>query len=162
MQDGFDLPKRRTVGAQGSRLMTIGHAGTGAEGFFARLADGGVRAVIDVRLRPSSQFAGFAKGGDLRYFLRRLCGIDYRHEPLLAPTAALLADYRAGRCGWDAYAKAFDALLRERRAAARLDPAAFADACLLCAEAGAERCHRRLAAEHLAAAWPGRWRVVHL
>ena len=142
--------------------MTIGHAGAGAEDFFVRLAGAGVRAVVDVRLRPSSQLAGFAKATDLRYFLRRLCGIDYRHEPLLAPTRSLLADYRAGRCAWDAYARDFAELLRERRAAARLDPAAFADACLLCAEADAERCHRRLAAEHLAAAWPGRWQVRHL
>jgi hypothetical protein len=35
-----------------------------------------------------------------------------------------------------------------------IDPSDLDGAALLCSEAGPEQCHRRLAAEHLAAAWP--------
>lgn len=66
-------------------VTTIGFTKTDAEHFFGRkTAD--VKRVIDVRLHNTSQLAGFAKADDLPFFLRELCGADYVHEPLLAPT----------------------------------------------------------------------------
>jgi len=143
-------------------LFTIGFTRTTAAAFFQRLEGAGVCAVVDVRLKTRSQLAGFAKQPDLAFFLERVSGIACRVEPLLAPAPAAFAAYRRGALDWEAYAAAYEASLGERRVAARLDPAGFERACLLCSEADAARCHRRLAAAHLAGAWPGDWRVVHL
>jgi len=46
-----------------------------------------------------SQLAGFAKRDDLAFFLKELCGAEYSHEPMLAPTSALLDAYRKQKGG---------------------------------------------------------------
>lgn len=143
-------------------LFTIGFTRSTAERFFTRLEAAGVREVVDVRLKRTSQLAGFAKQPDLAFLLRRVSGIDYLEVPLLAPDPAAFAAYRAGTMSWDDYAAAYGRCLDERAVATRLAPATLAEACLLCSEATPERCHRRLAAEHLRAAWGGAWSVVHL
>ena len=66
-------------------IYTIGFTQTTARDFFERLRKAGVRRLIDVRLNNVSQLAGFAKRDDLAYFLDELCGVEYVHEPLLAP-----------------------------------------------------------------------------
>ncbi|MFW5678738.1 MAG: DUF488 family protein [Pseudomonadota bacterium] len=143
-------------------LFTIGFTRSTAEHFFGRLERAGVRLVADTRLEQHSQLAGFAKQPNLAFFLDRVAGIACRDEPLLAPDEAAFRAYRAGALLWDDYAAAYLRALQERRVAERLDPAAFASACLLCSEAEPHHCHRRLAAEHLTAVWSGVWRVVHL
>ncbi len=75
-------------------VFTIGFTRTSAENFFGRLADAGVRTVIDVRLQNTSQLAGFAKAADLAFFLGRIGNIEYRHASELAPDEALFSDYR--------------------------------------------------------------------
>jgi uncharacterized protein (DUF488 family) len=142
-------------------LCTIGFAGKSAERFFTLLAAAGVRRVIDTRLRPDSQLSGFAKRADLAFLLARLGPIEYRHHPRFAPTAAMLADYRAGRLDWDGYAAAYRALIAERGIEGDLPPDQLDGACLLCSEHLPHRCHRRLLAEHLRRAVPG-LRVMHL
>src|SRR5882672_3160203 len=94
-------------------VSTIGFTRTSAESFFGRLRQAGVRKVVDVRLHNSSQLAGFAKAGDLGYFLRAIGGIDYTHEPLLAPTDAMLRSYRTEKGGWADYEQRFLALMAE-------------------------------------------------
>jgi uncharacterized protein (DUF488 family) len=143
-------------------LFTIGFTRSSAEAFFTRLESAGIRIVADVRLKQRSQLAGFAKQPDLAFFLRRLSGITCVNVPLLAPAPADFEAYRRRELSFDDYAAAYLRGLREHAVADRLDPADFERACLLCSEAGPERCHRRLAAEYLAEAWPGGWRVVHL
>jgi uncharacterized protein (DUF488 family) len=143
-------------------MFTIGFTRTSAEAFFERLFDNGVKRVIDVRLRNGSQLAGFAKANDLAWFLGQLGGIDYRHEPLLAPTAELLAAYRTKHLTWPQYETSFLALMRTREIERRLDPAFLADACLLCSEKQPHRCHRRLVAEYLSNAWRREIQVKHL
>jgi uncharacterized protein (DUF488 family) len=64
-------------------VSTIGFTKTTAEGFFERLLKSGVKKVIDVRLHNTSQLAGFAKADDLAYFLNKIGGIQYTHQPLL-------------------------------------------------------------------------------
>src|SRR4051812_35385446 len=98
-------------------LWTIGFTETTAERFFGRLREARIERLVDVRLRPSSQLAGFAKGGDLDFFLRELCGAAYEHEPRLAPTAELMDRLRSakGQPAWDAVAPAFLQLLASRR-----------------------------------------------
>lgn len=142
------------------RLYTIGHARTTAERFFGRLRRAKVSALVDVRLNNGSQLAGFAKRDDLAWFARELCGIPYRHETTLAPTAGLLDAYRKRQVDWEGYANAFGQLIRDR-AIETADPAAFDGVCLLCSEDKPHRCHRRLVAEYLAGCWPG-VEVVHL
>lgn len=61
---------------------------------------------MDVRLNNVSQLAGFAKRDDLRYFLGVICGADYVHEPLLAPTQEMLDGYRKSGGSWADYEKA--------------------------------------------------------
>lgn len=142
-------------------LFTIGSSGTTAAHFFSRLRAAGVRTVFDVRLRRSGQLAGFAKAPDLEYLLTELAGIGYHALPAFAPSAELLRAYRAGTCGWDAYAGAYLMLLRERNAAMALGDGIIAGSCLLCAEPAADRCHRRIAADYLAGAFPP-LSIVHL
>lgn len=109
--------------------------------------------VVDVRLRTGSQLAGFAKGRDLAYFLQAIGGIEYRHEPLLAPEPEMLDAYRKKEEPFDVYAKRFLALLEARRVQDHLRPQTFDHACLLCSEAQPHHCHRRLVAEYLRDTW---------
>ena len=144
-------------------IFTIGFTQTTAEHFFGRLADAGIRRLLDVRLNNSSQLAGFAKARDLPYFLDRLVGSAvYEHEPLLAPTQAMLDALKKQKGEWGAYEERFLELMRERRIEVRLDRERFAvPTALLCSEATAEHCHRRLVCEYLGNHWPD-VRAVHL
>lgn len=142
-------------------LYTIGFTRKKASRFFGLLRESGATALVDTRLNNVSQLAGFAKRDDLEFFVRELCGMTYRHELRLAPTAEDLLAYRNGELAWDDYAETYLRLLRERQVEAVLRPSDFEGAVLLCSEAAPERCHRRLAAEYLAAAW-GTGEIVHL
>ncbi len=143
-------------------VFTIGFTRTSAEGFFGRLLQAGVRLVLDVRLRNTSQLAGFAKAADLAYFLDRLGGIRYAHQPLLAPTEAMLKAFKQARGDWGIYQASFLALMAERRIESALAPDALEGACLLCSEATPHRCHRRLVCDYLNAKWDSALTVRHL
>ena len=54
-------------------LFTIGFTKKTAEKFFTLLKDAGVKKLVDIRINNSSQLAGFAKGADLKYFVREIC-----------------------------------------------------------------------------------------
>lgn len=115
-----------------------------------------------MRLNNASQLSGFARRADLPFFLEKLCGAEYLHEPRLAPTREMLDAYRNGSVGWPGYARDFTRLIRERRVEETLDRNLFGvPTVLLCSEAEPEHCHRRLVLEHLNQAWGG-IRVVHL
>lgn len=150
-----------TASPEPIRVFTIGFTGKTAEEFFTRLECAGVRRVIDTRLKNVSQLAGFAKRHDLAYFLRTIAGIDYEHDPELAPTADILDAYKHGEMTWEEYEQRFNALLIERAPADRQPRTRFADACLLCSEHEPEHCHRRLVAEHLQQRWP-EVQIIHL
>ena len=143
-------------------IYTIGFTQSTAEDFFGRLKQAGVRRLLDVRLNNTSQLAGFAKARDLPYVLVELVGASYEHEPLLAPTQAILDAFKKQGGEWATYVRDFDALLAERRIETALDPADFATpTALLCSEARAEHCHRRLICEYLGRHWPG-LEAIHL
>jgi uncharacterized protein (DUF488 family) len=143
-------------------IYTIGFTQTTAERFFERLADARIERLLDVRLNNSSQLAGFAKAQDLPYFLRQLVGAEYEHEPLLAPTQELLDDYKKRKGDWSTYEAGFLELLRSREIETLLAISDFeTPTALLCSEATAENCHRRLVCEYLARRWP-EVRAVHL
>jgi uncharacterized protein (DUF488 family) len=125
------------------------------------LKDAGIERLLDVRLNNASRLAGFARRADLPFFLDRLCGAEYLHEPTLAPTREILDAYRKSG-GWPDYERAFLDLLRERRVEETLDRDLFdVPTVLLCSEAEPEHCHRRLVLEYLDLEWEG-IRAVHL
>jgi uncharacterized protein (DUF488 family) len=125
------------------------------------LKDAGIERLVDVRLNNASRLAGFARRADLPFFLERLCGSEYLHEPRLAPTREILDSYRNGG-GWADYERAFLDLLRERRVEDTLNRSLFeVPTVLLCSEASAEHCHRRLVLEYLDREWKD-IRAVHL
>ena len=142
-------------------LYTIGFTKKPASAFFALLRSSGARRLVDVRLNPGGQLSGFAKQGDLAFFLRELCGMDYVHMPELAPTREILDGLRKRHRQWPTYEREFLALMDERRVAETVDRESLANAVLLCSEHSPERCHRRLVAEHLRERW-GDVEVVHL
>ena len=115
-----------------------------------------------MRLNNVSQLAGFSKRDDLRYFLRVICDAEYLHEPLLAPTQELLDGFKKHKGSWEDYERRFLALMDERRIAEHLDRRLFdVPTVLLCSEATADHCHRRLVAEYLRDHW-GDMHIVHL
>ncbi|MDR3090521.1 MAG: DUF488 domain-containing protein [Desulfobulbaceae bacterium] len=135
------------------KIFTIGFTKKNAEQFFGRLKAAGLSKIIDIRLNNVSQLAGFTKKDDLRFFLREILGIDYVHEPQLAPTKDILDAYKKNGGNWDAYERGFLDLLSSRHIEKKLDKNTFAGACLLCSEANPEHCHRRLVAEYLRDQW---------
>jgi uncharacterized protein (DUF488 family) len=143
-------------------IYTIGHTKKSLERFIDLLRGAGVDVVLDVRLRNTSQLAGFAKRDDLAFLLREGFNIGYEHRPELAPTPAIFDAYRATG-DWSAYEREFLPLLDERQAEEigreLLDR--YDHPCLLCSEPTAERCHRRLVAEWLASRFPD-VEIVHL
>ena len=143
-------------------IYTIGFTQKSAERFFGLLTQHEIRRLIDVRLNNSGQLAGFTKQSDLQFFLRSLCDADYVHQPLLAPTKALLTGYRKGEYSWSDYEHQFDGIMRDRAIESTLDRGLFADrSVLLCSEPTPEQCHRRLVAEYLQRHWPT-VSIVHL
>jgi uncharacterized protein (DUF488 family) len=144
-------------------IFTIGFTRTTAEHFFSRLRSNRIERLLDVRLNNRSQLAGFAKRDDLAFFLRELVGAEYEHAPLLAPSQEILDAYKKkGSMPWSEYEDRFLALMRERRIEAEFDREAFERrTVLLCSEATAENCHRRLVAEYLAERW-GKVQILHL
>jgi len=137
-------------------IYTVGFAGKTAQAFFSALKKAGVRRVIDVRLRPNGGLSLFARGTDLTFLLRELCGAEYLYVPLLAPTKDILSDFRKRKMDWPEYERRFRVLMDERRVAENLDKSLFSvPVALLCSEASPEQCHRRLVAEYLQSHWPG-------
>ncbi|MDO8589582.1 MAG: DUF488 domain-containing protein [Armatimonadota bacterium] len=144
------------------KLYTIGHTKKNLRRFVELMRDAGVDAVVDIRLKNSSQLAGYSKGDDLAFVLEELLGIKYLHVLDLAPTEELLEQYRKDK-DWRNYHAAFAELMRDRGAiaAAWKTLSAFKCPCLLCAEDDPQQCHRRVVAELLAADHPDT-EVIHL
>lgn len=136
-------------------VYSIGFTKKTAEQFFGVLKRAGIRRLLDVRLNNISQLAGFTKRDDLRYFLREICGADYIHEPLLAPTQEMLDQYKKRKGTWEEYERSFLALVSERKIEEKLDRSLFAvPTVLLCSELKPDHCHRRLVLQYLGLKWP--------
>jgi uncharacterized protein (DUF488 family) len=137
-------------------IYSIGFTQKSASEFFGALKANGIERLLDVRLNNTSQLAGFAKQSDLPYFLREICGIDYEHEPLLAPTQEILDDFKKRRGSWNVYTEAYLSLIGSRKVESALSQESFLKkTVLLCSEPTAEHCHRRLALKYLQRHWEG-------
>jgi uncharacterized protein (DUF488 family) len=143
-------------------IYTIGCTKKSLQQFIGLLREAEVDAVIDVRLRNTSQLAGFAKRDDLAFLLCEGFGIAYEHVVELAPTAEILDAYKKDH-DWPAYKRKYLQLLAERDALAigRQLLERYQCPCLLCAEDTPDHCHRRLLAEYLAERI-GNLEIVHL
>jgi len=145
------------------RIYTIGFTKKSANEFFNLIKKNDIQLLIDIRIHPQGQLAGFAKQEDLPYFLEELSNhCHYEHNPLLAPTKELLKKYRENK-DWPLYEKAFMKLMDERQVPQILNKSVFENQriCLLCSEASPENCHRRLVAEKLASSWQN-VEVIHI
>ena len=143
-------------------VYSIGFTKKTAAAFFTTLRQAEIRRLLDVRLHNSSQLAGFSKRDDLAFFLKELCGATYLHEPLLTPTSDLLDGIRKKRISWQEYEPRFLSLLGERAVEKKVDRELFhIPTVLLCSEATAAHCHRRLILEYLQEKWGG-LDIVHL
>ena len=143
-------------------VYSIGFTQKTAEQFFGLLKDAGIRRLLDVRLNNSSQLSGFTKREDLQYFLKAICGAEYLHEPVLAPTQQMLDDYKKRKGSWDEYERKFLDLMKERQVEKRIDRTLFQiPTVLLCSEPTPQHCHRRLVLDYLQGAW-GNIAIKHL
>ncbi len=144
------------------RIYTIGFTQKSAAQFFETLKRAGIKQLLDVRLHNSSQLAGFSKRDDLAYFLKEICQAKYKHEPMLAPDTQMLDLYKKKKIKWSEYESLFLDLLADRKIERELPPDLFAKpTVLLCSEAGAQQCHRRLVLEYLSRSMEG-IEIVHL
>ena|SRR5579862_3927556 len=135
-------------------VFTIGFTKKTAEEFFGLLKRHRIKRLVDVRLNNVSQLAGFTKRDDLHFFLREICGAEYIHEPLLAPTQGMLDAYKKEKGSWEDYERTFLELMRARKIEERINPSLFnVPAVLLCSEPTPENCHRRLVVEYLQEKW---------
>ena len=143
-------------------VYTIGFAKRTAAEFFRSLKRADIKRLLDVRLNNSSQLAGFTKREDLPFFLKEICGAEYIHQPILAPTQDILDAYKKHKGSWQEYEERFLQLMKERKIEERINRNLFSiPTVLLCSETTAEHCHRRLVLEYLQAKW-GDLKVVHL
>jgi uncharacterized protein (DUF488 family) len=144
-----------------TKAYSIGFTGKSAKQFFGILKLNNIAQLLDVRLNNVSQLAGFTKKNDLAFFLSEF-GIGYIHEPMLAPNQEILQAYRNRTINWQEYEVRFLHLLQSRHIETKLSPALFAQpTVLLCSEAIANQCHRRLVLEYLQNAWQN-LEIVHL
>ena len=131
------------------KLFTIGFTKKSAEQFFELLRKNNVQRLVDVRINNSSQLAGFAKGKDLEYFVKKICGIKYVHIKEFAPTKDLLTRWHDQKISWKGYVGEYISLLTTRKINQKYKADQFNGACFLCSEETPELCHRRLLAEYL-------------
>ena len=144
-------------------IYTIGFTQKTAGEFFGQLRSAGIRRVMDVRLNNTSQLARFTKREDLPFFLSEICGAEYVHEPLLAPTQDILDAFKKEKGGWEEYERCFLDLLQERKVEEKIPSCLFqTPTALLCSELSPDNCHRRLAAEYLSQKWGGEIKIFHL
>ena len=136
-------------------IYSIGFTQKSAGEFFEALKAHGIERLLDVRLNNTSQLAGFAKQADLAYFLKEICGAEYEHEPLLAPTQEMLDTYQKeeGRLGRLYGGVPESDPVAEGGVGAVKKESFEKETVLLCSEATAEHCHRRLALEYLQNHW---------
>lgn len=143
-------------------IHTVGFTKKSAKEFFALLKASGAKHLLDIRLNNTSQLAGFTKRDDLKYFLQQLLNMEYREIPELAPDEVILKEYRKTK-DWRKYEDSYKQLLISRHPEKQISSKMLEEGIvLLCSEAKADRCHRRLAAEYLTKSISLSIKIVHL
>jgi uncharacterized protein (DUF488 family) len=136
-------------------VRTIGYEGATQGAVIDCLKRAGVKVVVDVRAVASSRRAGFSKS--LLAASLAEAGIGYAHLRALGTPKAGRQATRAGRP--EEMRRIYEAHLAEPQAQLELAEAAAIvrgrPAALLCYEAEAAHCHRRIVAQRLAEAIEG-------
>ena len=143
------------------KVFTIGFTKKSAREFFGKLRRPGLARLLDVRLNNVSQLAGFSKRDDLLYFCEAVLSIQYLHLPELAPTQAMLDEFKKNHGEWSDYEAKFLGLMAERKVEDTVAREVIDGGCLLCSEATPENFHRRLVAEYLQRKW-GNVEIEHI
>lgn len=130
------------------KLFTIGYTKKSLEEFSKLLKKNDIQLLIDIRLKNSSQLAGFAKAKDLKFILEEFLHIKYIHLPELSPTEEIFKKYKSDN-NWEDYVESFNELMKRRQMDKILKNTIgdFQRICLLCSEDLPKKCHRRLVAE---------------
>lgn len=143
-------------------IFTIGFTKKTAEEFFGALKKADIKRLVDIRLHNTSPMSLFTRHADFPFFLKKLCGAEYIHKTILAPSEELFQAYQEEKITWSQYERKFLALMQEREIEKTIDPALFSvPTILLCREPTADKCHRRLVLEYLSKHW-GKIKVTHL
>lgn len=150
------------INTEPATVFSIGFTGKSAQEFFSLLKNSQTRRLIDVRLNNSSQLAGFSKKGDLRFFIKEICDIEYIELRELTPEPGPLKDYKNKVIDWSHYESMYKELLARRSVETRIDRKMLNMACLLCSEHKPHYCHRKLALEYLNGHWENTLKIVHL
>ncbi|MFS9037089.1 DUF488 domain-containing protein [Streptococcus australis] len=132
-------------------IYTIGFTKKSAEDFFENIINEEIEVLIDTRLNNQSQLAGFSKGRDLPYFLRKLANCEYIHEINYAPTKDILSDYKKGNMSWDDYEFKYNKLIQTRGMVDNFikNYCGYSKVVILCSEHTPEHCHRRLLVDEI-------------
>lgn len=130
-------------------IYTLGFTQKTAEKFFETIKKHQIELLVDVRLNNNSQLAGFTKGRDLPYFLKKLCDCAYIHEVAFAPTKEILDGYKKEKISWEQYEISFNLLQEKRKVDVifKKKYSNYKNILLLCSESQPNNCHRRLVAE---------------
>lgn len=127
-------------------LYTAGYEGVDIDTFVQRLRDAGVDQIIDVRQHPISRKRGFSKTA----FSEKLAeaSIAYRHIRELGCPKPIRERYKLDG-DWSLYEKDFLKYIATQSDALNqvVDESRTTFSCLICFEADASFCHRRLVAE---------------
>ncbi len=131
-----------------TKMFTIGFTKKKAADFFNLLIENNVKLVVDIRLNNTSQLAAFSKFPDIEYFLCKICNIDYIHDKSFSPDESTLSKYKKKIISWEQYEDEFNSTMLNRSIESyiRDNYSKYDNLCLLCSEAEADQCHRRLLA----------------
>ena len=135
-------------------LFTIGYEGKTANEFLGELEEAGVELLIDVRAIAASRRPGFSK--NLLAASVRERGVDYVHFRALGTPAAGREAARKGHIAEmrRIYAGQLETPEAQLAFEQALAAASERRSALLCYEADAAGCHRRMLAERMAARQP--------
>ena len=140
-----------------TKIFTIGFSGKTPEAFLDVLNAARISCVWDIRQWRTSTYVPYYNDDNLA----KVLGNRYEYHPEFAPISDILAGYKDKKINWCEYEKMYRELLQKRNPLQNCDISKLDRICLLCAEKSAIQCHRRLAAEYIAAQLPD-IEIVHL
>lgn len=136
-----------------NNFYTIGFAGKTAESFFEVLMEHNIEVLIDIRQHNTSQLSGYSKYPDIKYFLHKICNIDYRSDKYFAPNIELLKKYKTKQLLWLEFKEEFinqqQTIIEQGHYKLYADLSSKKKICFLCSEQSHLYCHRGLVADIL-------------
>lgn len=133
-------------------IFTIGFTKKTAQNFFEILSHNQIEIILDIRLNNTSQLSAFSKYPDIKFFLQKICDIEYIHDINFSPNENTLKKYKKKIIDWQHYICEFNNTMFERNIINYIKDnyTNIIDKriCLLCSEPTAINCHRSLVAKY--------------